>query len=356
MWGRTPGGRTEATRRKRVNPNENMGEHRLHVILSGMKPTTNKPASLHPRNPHQGRYDLAALCRSCPELEPFLKKNPKGETTVDFSDSRAVLYLNKALLAHYYKVPNWQIPEGYLCPPVPGRADYIHTIADLLTSDTQPEVPTGRTVNVLDIGTGANCIYPIIGSQSYGWKFVATDIDPVALKVAEVIVQSNTRLRKQVKLRLQSDTNLIFRGIIAPTDCFDLTLCNPPFHASMDEAQESNLRKRRNLGKGKAENSGSQRNFGGQGRELWCDDGEIGFLTRMVTESVEYAEQVCWFTSLVSKRENIPPLEKRLSRLGVKKTRIMSMRQGHKSTRLLAWSYLPDNQRIPWFLKDNEEY
>ena len=90
-----------------------------------------KPALLHPRNPHQGRYDMEALCKACPELRSYLKSNPKDETTIDFSDSKAVLYLNKALLAHYYQTPNWQIPEGYLCPPIPGRADYIHHIADL---------------------------------------------------------------------------------------------------------------------------------------------------------------------------------------------------------------------------------
>lgn len=320
-----------------------------------MKPNPNGPASLHSRNPHQGRYDLAALCAACPELRPFLTTNPRGEPTIDFSDSRAVLYLNKALLAHHYKIMNWQIPEGYLCPPIPGRADYIHTIADLLTSATHPDVPIGRNVNVLDIGTGANCIYPIIGSQSYGWKFVATDIDPVALKVAKVIVESNPGLRKQVKLRLQPDSNSIFRGIVTSSDTFDLTMCNPPFHASMNEAREANQRKRKNLGKGKAEASGGHRNFGGQGKELWCVDGEIGFLTRMVTESVEYSEQVCWFTSLVSKRENIPPLQKRLSRLGATKTSVISMRQGQKSTRLLAWSYLPDEQRVPWLLREDSE-
>ena len=304
---------------------------------------TSKTASLHPRNPHQGRYDLEALCASCPELTPYLKRNPKGETTIDFSDSRAVLLLNKALLAHYYHIKNWQIPEAYLCPPIPGRADYIHYIADLLTSAKHPLVSTGKKVKVLDIGTGANCIYPIIGSQSYGWKFVASDIDPVAVKVAELIVQSNPRLRKLVKLRLQKDANAIFRGIITAGDRFDLTLCNPPFHASIAEAQAANQRKRNKLGQGKPPGSRSPLNFGGQAHELCCAGGEIGFLTRMANESVEYSQQVYWFTSLVSKAENIPPLKKLLSRLGAKTIEVITMSQGQKISRVLVWSFLQRN-------------
>jgi 23S rRNA (adenine1618-N6)-methyltransferase len=307
-----------------------------------MSPTMiNKTASLHPRNSHQGRYDFEKLCTSCPELAPFLVNNPSGGTTIDFSDSQAVLYLNKALLAHHYQISNWQIPDGYLCPPIPGRADYIHHIADLLTSADNPEVPTGKNVNVLDIGTGANCIYPIIGSRSYGWKFVATDIDPIAVNVAEVIVQSNPQLNDLVKLRLQQDENAIFDGIIGTDDYFDLTMCNPPFHASVAEAQAANQRKRINLNKKKKKSSesGNLRNFGGQNKELWCADGEMGFLTRMINESARYSRQVSWFTSLVSKGENLPQLKKQLTRAGAEKIKIVAMSQGQKTSRLLAWNF-----------------
>ena len=285
---------------------------------------------------------MEVLCKACPELRSYLKSNPKDETTIDFSDSKAVLYLNKALLAHYYQTPNWQIPEGYLCPPIPGRADYIHYIADLLTSADQNEVPTGKNIRVLDVGTGANCIYPIIGSRSYGWKFVATDIDPVAVNVAKVIVQSNPQLEKLVELRLQKDPGAIFKGIINSTDRFDLTMCNPPFHASSAEATAANQRKQNNLNKGRVVGGHSPLNFGGQNGELWCAGGEIGFLTRMANESIEYASQVYYFTSLVSKGENIAPLKKLLSRLGAQKIDVIRMSQGQKVSRLLVWSFLAD--------------
>ncbi|NQZ12064.1 MAG: 23S rRNA (adenine(1618)-N(6))-methyltransferase RlmF [Algicola sp.] len=313
-----------------------------------------KPQSLHPRNPHQGRYDFDALVSTCPDLSAFIKPNPKGDNTIDFADAKAVFCLNRALLAHYYQVHQWHIPEGYLVPPIPGRADMIHYLADLLADGDTVAVgkSKGKKIKVLDIGTGANCIYPVIGSQTYGWQFVASDIDPVSIEVAKLIVESNPGLKKLIKPVLQTDPELIFTGVIKAGEHFDLTLCNPPFHASIEEAQEANSRKVKNLGlnkekekgrgKGKGKVKGAKpqnNNFGGKKAELWCTGGELGFITKMAEQSVEYAEQVGWFSSLVSKSENVPELQKRLKRLGAVDVRVIPMAQGQKISRIIAWRY-----------------
>lgn len=328
-------------------------------------------AKLHPRNLHQGRYDLSALSLTCPELNTFLRPNPKGDQTIDFSDEKAVLCLNKALLAHYYHIEHWQIPEGYLCPPIPGRADYVHYLADLLaeSNGVNNQYPTGKKVRVLDIGSGANCIYPIIGSQSYGWQFVGSDIDMLAINVAGVIVQSNACLSKQVKLVHQKNSEFAFKGVIKATDRFDLSMCNPPFHASMEEAQAGSLRKWQNLNKGKSQlqshsigihsignslvKQASDKhqpklNFGGQQSELWCAGGELAFLERMVKESVGFADQVCWFTSLVSKKDNLKPLSQMISRMGAQQYKVINMSQGQKISRLIAWSFLTRDEQQAW--------
>jgi 23S rRNA (adenine1618-N6)-methyltransferase len=39
-------------------------------------------------------------------------------------------------------------------PPIPGRADYIHQIADLLATCNKKVVPTGADIRILDIGVG----------------------------------------------------------------------------------------------------------------------------------------------------------------------------------------------------------
>lgn len=298
-----------------------------------------KSGLLHSRNPHQGRYDFAKLILACPELEAHLRPNPKGDQTIDFSDEQAVRALNGALLAHHYGVKHWMIPAGYLCPPIPGRADAIHYLADLLASSNAGEIPRGKQVKAIDIGTGANCIYPILGSRSYGWQFVATDIDPVAVKTARLIVASNPCLSKLIKVVEQKDRDSMFQGIIRPGDRFDLTMCNPPFHASMEEAQASSQRKRDNLSEGPRGKEMGKPNFGGQRAELWCAGGERRFVSLMIRESVAYGGQVSWFSSLISKSERLPVLKKELSQCGATQVQVINMSQGQKVSRLLVWSF-----------------
>lgn len=315
-----------------------------------------KLQTLHPRNPHQGRYDFDALVKSCPDLSAFIKPNPKGDNTIDFADAKAVFCLNKALLAHFYEVHQWLLPEGYLVPPIPGRADMIHYLADLLADGEPVEVDStkGKKVKVLDIGTGANCIYPIIGSQSYDWQFVATDVDSVSIDVAKLIVEANPVLKNRIKLVLQNDSKLIFSGVIKPGEHFDLTLCNPPFHASIEEAQAANSRKVKNLAfskdKGKDKGRGigvpsvQNNNFGGQKSELWYPGGELRFLTLMAEQSVEFGSQVGWFSSLMSKSENVPLIQKQLKYLGAVDVRVIPMAQGQKISRIIAWRFAPQTQ------------
>nr|CAA6827117.1 MAG: Ribosomal RNA large subunit methyltransferase F (EC [uncultured Thiotrichaceae bacterium] len=202
------------------------------------------------------------------------------------------------------------------------------------------------------MGTGANCIYPIIGSQSYGWQFVGSDIDPVAVKTAGVMIQSNANLKPHIELRQQKDISAIFRGIISQTDRFDITLCNPPFHGSLAEAIVGNQRKTENLGNNKKEARHTPvkdgANFGGQNGELYCEGGETSFLKRVAGESKQFGQQVCWFSSLVSKGDNVRLLKRQLKKLGAVDTQVLEMKQGNKVSRVIAWSYLDQAARKAW--------
>lgn len=295
--------------------------------------------SLHPRNIHQGRYDFDLLIKALPELARVVKENPNGEPTIDFADNSAVLLLNQALLACYYRVKFWQIPAGYLCPPIPGRADYVHYLADLLTLDADT-VPKGKRIKLLDIGTGANLIYPIIASSSYGWQVTASDIDKVALNTAAAIMASNPALKSHVSLVTQTDANCIFSGLITAQHRFHLTMCNPPFYKSQAEADAASARKWSNLGKSK-----QQRNFAGQQHELWCEGGELAFIKQMINESQLFKSQVCWFSSLVSQQKHIADLQKQLRLVGASHIEQIEMRQGQKISRILAWSFMSSEQR-----------
>lgn len=304
--------------------------------------------NLHPRNLHRERYDFAQLIASSPELAAFVSVNKYGNESIDFVDPAAVKALNRALLKQHYQINEWDVPEQYLCPPIPGRADYIHYLADLLAESNGGEVPRGDAVHVLDIGVGANCIYPLIGNASYGWHFVGTDVDEVALANAQHIVDAN-KLSDAIELRLQSSTADVFSGVTYADEYFALTLSNPPFHASLAEARKGSQRKWQNLGKEQNKHKKPVLNFGGQSMELCCEGGEEAFVTRMIEESADGGDHCLWFTTLISKSASLPRAYDALQFFGAVDSRTIEMSQGQKKSRLLAWTFMDKKQRQEWW-------
>jgi 23S rRNA (adenine1618-N6)-methyltransferase len=305
-------------------------------------------SGLHPRNKHRSRYDFNVLIDVCPELKQYVSINKFNIETIDFTNSLAIKSLNQALLKQFYNIQHWDIPQNYLCPPIPGRVDYIHYIADVLSSSNGGIIPKGKAVNVFDIGVGANCIYPLLGHQEYGWQFIGSEIDLKALKVAKQIVESNS-LSNYIDIRHQINASFIFNGIIKPTELIDITLCNPPFHSSAAEANAGSQKKWKNLGHKKTEKP--VLNFGGQTSELWCKGGEVTFISKMIEESANIKQQCLWFTSLVSKSENLPAIYSVLKKVGAISIKTINMSQGNKISRLVAWTFLSETQHIQWSLK-----
>ena len=291
-----------------------------------------RSSGLHPNNRHQGRYDFTALYTVTPELKAHITQNSRGEATINFSNAESVLCLNKALLASFYGIKYWGLPGGYLCLPIPGRADYIHCLAELIEVGLER-----KSRRILDIGTSANLIYPIIGPHEYGWSFVASELDKTAFECASVISDLNKVTKRKVTVVHQKDRKRYFEGVVGEADYFDACMCNPPFHASEKEAREGSQRKWRNLKKQASVES--ELNFGGNANELWCEGGERSFIAGMISESINFQSQVGWFTCLVSKQENLKPLRKLLAKSAVHAVRVVNMAQGQKQSRILAWRF-----------------
>ena len=302
--------------------------------------------NLHPKNRHRFGYDFKKLIAVCPELKQFVTVNEFKIETIDFSIREAVFLLNKSLLLSEYGIKNWSIPDNYLCPPIPGRTDYILNISDLLAESNNGLIPLGENVVGLDIGIGANCIYPILGNALFNWSFVGTDIDENAIQNCKKIIENNPILIDAVSLQLQIEARFIFKNIVLPEDKFAFTICNPPFHNSKEEATKSNIRKINNLTDKR--NKQADLNFGGQNAELWCDGGEIGFVTQMIFESAKYPMQVLWFTTLVSKKENLTSIYKTLNKVTVADFKIIEMSQGQKTSRIVAWTFQSKTQIKNW--------
>jgi len=303
-------------------------------------------SGLHPRNRHRERYDFKLLKGICPELGQYVGLNKYDDESIDFFNPEAVKMLNRALLKLYYGIDYWEIPQNYLCPPIPGRADYIHHIADLLGSKNKGKIPVGNAIKCLDIGVGANCIYPIIGNYEYGWCFTGTDIDPVSINSATGIIESNPLLKGQIELRLQPNPANIFKGIIRKDEVLDLTICNPPFHASMADAQAGTVRKLSNLKQKRINNP--LLNFGGQSNELWCKGGEETFLDTMIRESKQFATSCFWFSTLVSRESILTSIYESLRKDDAVEVKTIPMSQGNKISRVVAWTFLSPEQQGKW--------
>jgi 23S rRNA (adenine1618-N6)-methyltransferase len=198
----------------------------------------------------------------------------------------------------------------------------------------------------LDIGTGANLIYPILGSAIYDWGFVGSELNPEAMKSAQKIMNGNPNLQGKIEVRNQPDDAKIFSNILQPNEFFDLTICNPPFHESAQAAQEGSKRKIKNL-TGKSVKS-APLNFGGQADELWTAGGELAFIRKMILESSQFKNQVYWFTTLVSKSENLKSIHLQLERVGAFSQKTINMAQGNKQSRFVAWTFLNEKQQDAW--------
>ncbi|PIA80330.1 23S rRNA (adenine(1618)-N(6))-methyltransferase [Gaetbulibacter sp. 4G1] len=285
----------------------------------------------HLKNKHKSGYDLDTLCEVYPDLIPFVFVNKYETKTIDFANPKAVKALNKALLFKHYNVRFWEFPDANLCPPIPGRVDYIHYLADLLKASNLNE-----NISVLDIGTGASCIYPILGQAEYNWKFVASDIDKTSLEYAQKIINQN-KLTSYISLRLQNDSTQIFKGVIKTEDKFSASMCNPPFYKSEEEALEATTRKLKGLNRGEVE---VVRNFAGSQNELWYKGGEKAFIHNYLYESSLFKEQCIWFTTLVSKKDLIKGIYSSLKKLGATDIKTINMGQRNKISRIVAWSFL----------------
>lgn len=307
---------------------------------------TGEKTRLHVRNKNRDLYDLEALKTAVPELSNHIKPNKYGNDSVDFASPEAVKLLNKALLSHYYGIKNWDFPSENLCPPIPGRADYLHYMADLLSQSNFGRIPAGEKITALDVGVGASCIYPIIGVAEYGWNFIGSDIDLKSVVAAKNIAASNDSLKDHIEIRLQKNPELFFEGVLKADEKIDFTLCNPPFHSSAEEAEKGTQRKVRNLTGNKT--AAAELNFTGISNELIYPGGEIAFIRNMIAESKKFGKNCYWFSTLVSKESNLKKIYKLLEEADIFHLKTIPLGTGNKSSRIIAWTFLNKIEQQDW--------
>ena len=187
----------------------------------------------------------------------------------------------------------------------------------------------------------------IVGNKEYGWSFIGSDTDEAALEWTNKILNNNhPSLKRSVSLRFQENQNDIFHGIMDRSEPVDLTVCNPPFHSSLEEAQEGTLRKLSSLNHKKI--TTPILNFGGQNSELWCEGGEERFVRSMIRQSKQFSANCFWFSTLISKQSHLNSVYEALQNVGAVEVKTIPMGQGTKVSRIVAWTFLKPEQQEAW--------
>jgi 23S rRNA (adenine1618-N6)-methyltransferase len=288
---------------------------------------------MHLENPYSDRYDLKRLAIHHPQLQEHIVLNPSDEETIDFSNSAAVYELNKAMLLADFKVEKYELPMGYLIPPVPGRLEYLLLIREFLSE--QFNIDKNTKLRGLDIGTGANGIYCILGLQHFNWTMVGAECDANSVEIAKANMQHTKSLKNKIEIRHQENKSFLFKNIIKTDEQFDFSVCNPPFHTSKEDAFRGSQRKINNLGR-EFDKKEVTLNFEGQANELWCNGGEALFIKRLIKESIAFKNQVKVFSTLVSKTDSLASIDKQLKKAKAN-SYVLPMDLGNKKSRIVLW-------------------
>ncbi|KAG2308017.1 hypothetical protein Bca4012_083025 [Brassica carinata] len=291
-------------------------------------------STTNPRNKYSDNPpDFASLASLYPSFKPFVFFSGGSRPRIDWTDYNATRELTRVLLLHDHGL-TWWIPDGQLCPTVPNRSNYIHWINDLLSSQILPSSCGGK-VKGFDIGTGANCIYPLLGASLFGWSFIGSDITDVALEWAEKNVQSNPHISDLIEIRdskilpEEDDDIKVLVGVVKESETFDFCMCNPPFFETFEEAGLN-----------------PKTSCGGTPAEMVCVGGEQAFVTRIIQDSAVLKQRFRWYTSMLGKKANLKLLISKLWQVGVTVVKTTEFVQGQTSRWGLAWSFIPPARKI----------
>ncbi|KAJ3323915.1 Methyltransferase-like protein 16 [Boothiomyces sp. JEL0866] len=260
---------------------------------------------MHPKNPLE-KVDYSELAIAFPPLSQHLKNG----RIKDFRDPKAIRDVNIAILLKFYKI-RIEIPLDKLIPIIPNRLDYILHVADLFNEK--------RGLKGVDIGTGASCVYPLLGATVFNWEFLALDIDQDSLEYAQENVTRNN-LDPLIKVQLNSSTKIIPKGT------FDFLMCNPPFYKDDLHIHESKKVKLQNPS---GECTGSR-------TEMITEGGEFKFVKRMIKESKR--RDIKWFTSLIGIKQDALNLQQYLNEKSIE-NRLDSYRQGKTVRWIISWTF-----------------
>ncbi|XP_077996061.1 RNA N(6)-adenosine-methyltransferase mettl16-like [Glandiceps talaboti] len=291
---------------------------------------------MHPRNRYKSSPpDFAKLAADYPSFREHVEMNLNGKVTLDFKNPEALRALTCTLLKEDYGL-DVHLPLDRLVPTVPLRLNYIHWIEDLIQQDGNYK---GSNIHGIDIGTGASCIYPLLGEVVNDWKFTATETDDLNIKYATENIERNEKNDKIKVIKTSEDC--LLRTVLEgdPKQCYTFCMCNPPFYGSPLEAQGL-LSRSEDRPDPKSINTAAD-------TECIAEGGEVTFVKKIIADSLKYRDRVRWYTSMVGKKKSIWPLKTELKKHKVRTVTTTEFCQGRTMRWGIAWTFTEDDSSLP---------
>ncbi|WVO19840.1 uncharacterized protein IAS62_001130 [Cryptococcus decagattii] len=306
---------------------------------------------MHQNNPYlKQKPDFARLASRYPKFAPFVNISEDGYPSIDFQNPAALRELTKCLLKEDWNL-DVDLREDRLCPTIPNRLDYIYHMLDL-----EPHLPSSslRPLRILDVGTGATAIYPILLARLRpDSRIVATEIDEGSYHHAKATLEKNNIPSSSISIvKSPTPDPILFPLLQSKGKCeeWDFTICNPPFFASTQEMlQGVELKDRQAHAAPTASDN-----------ELITRGGELAFITSMIRESIDIGQRCTWYTTLVGKYSSLQPLIETLRDLKIDNYFITNIKQSRTSRWILGWSHtttrLPDSITRPYVIMENTTF
>lgn len=212
---------------------------------------------------------------------------------------------------------------------MPVRWNYVHWIQTLLDTTSESYSDTyqvSRKVIGLDIGVGASGIYALLACASRpAWRMLGTDVDSHSFSFAKRNIADN-HFGDRVKLRLNAA-----EAPLIPKDVeLDFVMTNPPFYDSHQEMKESYTNK----------SAPPSSVCTGSENEMICPGGDLGFVLRILAESLVLREQVQWYTAMLGKMTSLQQFIIKLREHEITNFAVTSLTAGYKTKRwAVAWSF-----------------
>ncbi|NXN98631.1 MET16 methyltransferase, partial [Rhinopomastus cyanomelas] len=289
--------------------------------------------SMHARNRYKDKPpDFAFLAGKYPAFRQHVHTTLTGRVSLNFKDPEAVRALTCTLLKEDFGL-TIDIPVERLIPTVPLRLNYIHWVEDLIGHQEAEKQVLRRGI---DIGTGASCIYPLLGATLNGWYFLATEVDDMCFNYAKKNVEQNN-LSELIKVVKVPQKTLLMDALKEESEIvYDFCMCNPPFFANQLEAKGVNSRNPRRP-------PPSSVNTGGI-TEIMAEGGELEFVKRIIHDSLQLKKRLRWYSCMLGKKCSLAPLKEELRIQGVPKVTHTEFCQGRTMRWALAWSFYDDVQ------------